>query len=165
MKCCNCGSSNVVKVKRECINWGDGGSSYVTSVEEYICLDCGRLMTFSPNLVEIIKTRLEELEKLKNEVKGIKKEIEVLENDLEFKKICDRKSYLESQTESIDITIRQKQEYEEELSKLQKEYRECWRRCGYPKTLLEEKLKRNEEKIKQLKSNMKEGNWDERRKN
>ena len=168
MKCCNCSSSNVVKVERECESWGEGGSSYVTEVEEFICLDCGNIMTFSPKLVEIIKSRKssynEEINQLSNEIEEIQKQIDALNNDVEFKKVCDRKSFLESQRKNIDITIRQKQEYEAELSTLQKEYTKGWYRCVKPLENLNWTLKTKEDRVNYLKFCMTQGLWGEKSK-
>ena len=166
MKCCNCGSFNVVKVDREYESWGDGGSGYVTEVEEFICLDCGKIMTFSPKLVEIIKSRMssynEEINRLTVEIEEIKKQIDVLTNDDEFKKICNRKDFLEAQKNNIDITIRQKQEYEAELSALRQEYTKGWYRCVKPLENLNRTLKKKEDRVSELKRYMEQGSWGEK---
>lgn len=115
MKCSQCDNAKLVKANlplegHYCEGWWD------VIADVYLCLECGHYEIFSPNVagdyketIAVIKEKNEKYSQINSNLNEHKKNLEIKTNKLKD---------IESQLSSLDITIRQQQEFQKQVSDL-----------------------------------------------
>ena len=117
--CTQCGCTTFVRTDSP---FGVSGQ-YVDSVVRstlriYACCECGHLEFFDPYTVDKHYESKKAIESITNELQILRKRLADLESPSTISKINDEIKQLERQLTSLDITIRQQQEYKAKVQEL-----------------------------------------------
>lgn len=135
MKCTQCGCNKLIKVDSPFYTI-DG--MVRTSANIYACYECGHLEMFDPSSSRTYRSNVIDLEKSSTELDILKKKLVELDNPIVLKLLEDDCKAIEKQLSNLDITIRQKQEFESKLYELRLKIQ------NHPQEIKELKRKINE---------------------
>ena len=144
MKCTYCGNTNLVKTHFPLKSFGDGGANVPDETEVYFCVECGHYEFFSPARIESYKNTLTWFRNTELEIEQLHKELEELQAPLTIQNIQDEINMLENQLKSLDITIRQQQDFSSRVHHLKNQLR-----------VLPDRIKQKKEAIDRLQSALK----------
>ena len=119
MKCTQCGCENLIPINIESLISisGDASMRNSESLKVYACRNCGHLEFFDNGLNEKLAEESEIEKKYEKEISALLEKQNQIE-DGELKQLKEELAYTESQLKSLDITIRQQQEFKENVKAL-----------------------------------------------
>ena len=117
--CTQCGCTTLVKTDSPFGVYGDYVESRVRpTLRIYACCECGHLEFFDPYTVDKHYESKKAIESITNELQILRKRLADLESPSTISKINDEIKQLERQLTSLDITIRQQQEFKVKVQEL-----------------------------------------------
>ncbi len=118
MKCTQCNSCNLVKTHFPIASFGDGGAYISDKVDVYLCLECGHYEFFSLAKVADYSATKAWIENAEKELKQLKLNLAELESPDTLQSIEQEMESIQKQLQTLDITIRQKDELEQRYREL-----------------------------------------------
>ena len=156
MKCSQCGSEKLVKASIPMNSYGDGGSEISEKdVDIYLCTNCGHYELFSMKKVKDYESLVSQIEEYRMQLKELEKELSALNNKESIEALNNRIIEIENQLSSIDITVRQQQELQDELKSLKLKQKNLPSSISF----IESKIRPIREKVYQMESQLKYGEF------
>lgn len=155
MKCTQCGNTNLVETEFPLQSFGDGGAKVPKETDVYFCLECGHYEFFSLARLQRRKTTLASIPNTELRIKVLLKELENLQDPSLIQSIQDEINMLEEQLKSLDITIRQKQEFEARVIELKRQLNE------FPNKIKQKKMQIDnlQRQLEDIKRRVESGNF------
>ena len=154
MKCTQCNSTHLVKtdLRNLCYVWGDSDLMISSTLEVYVCEDCGHVEFFDSSFLN--KNKEEEqindyYNKLINQLKQEKEEkfnCKIRELEIELGRA-------NVKLNDLDITVRQQSEIKNRIAEINKELIAIDREIEKNNTLIKKYESERQQKISKLKSN------------
>ena len=122
MKCTQCDSKSLTKIALEDLFYVSGDASLKTSntLETYVCKQCGHIEFFDNAINIKQKEETEVVEKFDKELNALIEKRELIKTG-KLKELTETLAKVERQLTSLDITIRQQQEFKKQVEALNAE--------------------------------------------
>ena len=121
MKCTQCGCENLTPININSLFsiLGDASMRTSESLKIYTCRNCGHLEFFDTYAVDKYNESMITIKSITSELQILRKRLSDLESSASVSEINDEIKQLERQLTSLDITIRQQQEFKAKVQELQ----------------------------------------------